>query len=252
MNDGLKEALSEMGKSERKQAAEALRRQQAAEARRRKIVFGTAIASAVVLIGGLLAAGIWLNRDTESEVRSPEASTTEDFAVRIGDGPTEVDLYVDFLCPACKQFESAYAADIQGWVDDGSITLDYHPITILDRLSQGTEYSTRAAAASVCAADVGEQEFIDYALALYENQPAENTTGLTDDQLKDIGSDLGFGSDWEQCVDEETYRGWVREGTDSATGDQGVEGTPTAMVDGEVVDNAAFADEVNAAIESAA
>ena len=241
-----------MGKSERRLAAEALRREQAAEARRRKIVFGTAIASAVILIGGLLVFGIWLNRDTELEVRDPAATTTEDFAVRIGDGPTAVDLYVDFMCPACNQFEAVYSSDIQGWIDDGAITLDYHPITILDRLSQGTEYSTRAAAAAVCAADVGEQEFIDYSLALFENQPDENTPGLTDGQLKDIGSDLGLGSAWAQCVDDETYHGWVQEGTGAATGAQGVEGTPTAKVNGEVVDNASFADEVNAAIESAA
>ncbi|GAB3992497.1 hypothetical protein GCM10029992_01600 [Glycomyces albus] len=164
-----------MAKSQRKAAAEALRKQQAAEARRRKILFGTAIGAAVLLIGGLLGLGVWLNRDTEEEVNDPEAATTDTYGVQIGDGPVQIDLYIDYMCPICKEFESTYAEDIQGWIDDGSVTVNYHPITILDRLSEGTEYSTRAASAAVCAADAGEQEFLDYSLALFENQPAENT-----------------------------------------------------------------------------
>ncbi|WP_026930931.1 DsbA family protein [Glycomyces tenuis] len=237
-----------MGKSGRRQAAEALRRQRAAEARRKKVLFGVAIGGAVVLIGGLLGLGIWLNRDSGYEVNDPAAATTDSYAVQIGSGPVEVDIYLDYLCPACKQFESTYAGNIQAWVDAGSVTVNYHPIAILDRLSQGTEYSTRAAASAVCAADVGEQEFLDYTVALYEHQPAENSQGLSDDELTSIGADVGLGSDWEQCVADGAYKGWVQAGTESATGDQGVSGTPTVKVGGEEVDPADFVAEVEAAI----
>jgi protein-disulfide isomerase len=242
-----------MGKStrntDRRQAAEALRRQQAAEARRRKIVFGVAIGAAVVLIGGLLAWGIWMNREPDYEVQDPAAQVTDTFGVQIGDGPVQVDLYIDYMCPACNQFESAYAEQIQSWVDDGSVTVNYHPLVILDRLSAGTEYSSRAAAAAVCAADVGEQQFLDYTLALYANQPAENTTGLSDAELIAIGKDdVGLGADWQSCVEDEKYRGWVQEGSASATGDQGVTGTPTAKVNGEVVENSEFEKAVLSAI----
>lgn len=244
-----------MGKSnrntDRRQAAEALRKQQAAEAKRRKIVFGTAIGAAVVLIGGLLAWGIWQNSKPEFPVNEPAAAVTDTYGVQVGDGPVEVDLYIDYMCPACNQFEQAYAAQIQSWVDDGSVTVNYHPLTILDRLSSGTEYSSRAAAAAVCAADVGQQEFLDYTLALYADQPAENSEGLTDDELIAIGrNEVGLGSDWESCVNDDTYRGWVAEGNANATSDQGVTGTPTAKVNGEVVENSAFADQVQAAIDA--
>ncbi|WP_168801452.1 DsbA family protein [Glycomyces buryatensis] len=241
-----------MGKSERKQAAEAMRRAQAAEARRRKTLFGVAIGAAVVLIGGLIGLGIWMNRPTEYEVSEPAATTTEDYGVTLGTGPTEVDLYIDYMCPACNQFESTYAEDIQGWLDAGTVTVNYHPLNFLDRLSNGTEFSTRSAAAAVAAADTGEQEFLDYTLALYENQPAENTDGLTDEELIAIGTnEVGLGSDWEQLVNDETYKGWVQEGTEDATANQGIEGTPTAKLNGEVVDAATFADAVNAAIAEA-
>ncbi|MFG3341912.1 DsbA family protein [Glycomyces sp. NPDC048151] len=243
-----------MGKSnrntDRRQAAEALRKQQAAEAQRRKIVFGVAIGAAVLLIGGLLTAGILMNSQPEFEDNEPSARTTDTYAVQVGDGPVEVDLFIDYMCPACNQFEQAYAAQIQGWIDDGSVTVNYHPLTILDRLSNDTEYSSRAANAAVCAADVGEQQFLDYTLALFENQPAENTSGLNDDELVKIGTDMGLDSDWQSCVEDDTYRSWVADGNANATSEQGITATPTAKVNGETVENATFAEDVQAAIDA--
>ena len=80
-----------MGKSGRRQAAEALRRQQQAEARRKKIVFGIAIGAAVVLIGGLLGFGIWMNRETEYEVNEPAAVTTD------AQDPTAANGLLDYI-----------------------------------------------------------------------------------------------------------------------------------------------------------
>jgi protein-disulfide isomerase len=241
-----------MATSSRKQAAAAFRRQQEAQARRRRIVFGIAIGASVLLIGGLLGVGIWMNREVDYEVNEPAAATTDTYAVKIGDGPVQIDLYIDYLCPACKQFEDTYAADLQRWVDESTVTINYHPIAILDRLSQGTQYSTRAGAAAVCAADVGEQEYLDYTLALYAAQPAENTRGLDDDELVRIGTeDVGLDAEWAACVEDETYRGWLQEGTTAATNEHGVSGTPTAMVGGELVDSAAFSDSVETAIAAA-
>ena len=65
---------------------------------------------------------------------------------------TRSTTYIDFMCPVCNQFEQLYGPTIQGLVDDGTITLGIHPIAILDRQSQGTEYSTRAANAMYCVA----------------------------------------------------------------------------------------------------
>lgn len=241
-----------MANSSRKQAAAALRKQQEAQARRKRIVFGTAIGASVLLIGGLLGAGIWMNREVDYAVNEPAAAVTDTYAVTIGDGPIAIDLYIDYMCPACKQFEDTYAADLQRWVDEGSVQINYHPIAILNRMSQGTEYSTRAGAAAVCAADTGQQEFLDYTLALYAAQPAENTSGLSDDELVRIGTEeVGLDAAWEECVDAETYRGWVEEGTSSASSDQGVTGTPTAIVNGQLVDSGTFAESVEAAIAAA-
>jgi protein-disulfide isomerase len=240
-----------MGKSNRRAVAEALRLQQEAEAKRRKIVFGVAIGAAVALIGGLLAVGIWMNRSPEYEVTDP-AAQTDDYALELGSGDVEIDIYIDYMCPACKMFEEAYAEDIESWLADGSVTVRYHTIAILNRFSQGTEYSTRAASAAVCAADEGEQQFLDYSTALFANQPSENTTGLDDAELVRIGAEeVGLGDGWEQCVTDGTYKGWVQQGTSAATGDQGVTGTPTVKINGQKLENnALFGQEVEAAISA--
>src|SRR5690606_15046600 len=156
-----------------------------------------------------------------------------------------------YLCPACNQYESTYAETIRGWLEEGSVTGNYHPIAIVDRLSQNTEYSTRAAAAAVCAADAGEQAVVDYTEALCEHQPPENTKGLSDEELQAIGAEVGLDAEWEQCVDDETYKGWVQESTESATGKQDVRGTPTVKLGGEKIEPANFVEEVEAAIANA-
>jgi protein-disulfide isomerase len=53
-----------------------------------------------------------------------------------------------------------------------------------------TNYSTRAAAASGCAADGGR--FVQYAHALFAGQPPEGGPGLSDMELADIGRAVGL------------------------------------------------------------
>ena len=92
-----------------------------------------------------------------------------------------MDTYIDFMCPICNQFEQSYGTAIQGLVDDGTITLGIHPIAILDRSSQGTKYSTRAANAMYCVAVADADAVMPFMQAMYANQPQEGSTGLTDD-----------------------------------------------------------------------
>ena len=92
-----------------------------------------------------------------------------------------MDTYIDFMCPVCNQFEQLYGEAIDGLVDDGTITLNIHPISILDRASQGTEYSTRAANAMYCVAAADADASVPFMQAMFANQPAEGSTGLTND-----------------------------------------------------------------------
>src|ERR1700761_5523059 len=141
----------------------------------------------------------------------------------LGSGPAVVDAYIDFLCPFCRMFEQRSGPMIDALVDRGVITLVYHPLGFLDRLST-TRYSTRAAASSGCASDGGR--FREYLYALYENQPPEGSDGLADEELVSLGFGRGLGEDLGACVMARRYISWAEYMTALAIA-RGVNGTPS-------------------------
>ena len=52
-----------------------------------------------------------------------------------------------FLCPFCRQFEERSGSLLDRYGKDHIITLVYHPLGHLDRLSSSHGYSSRAAGA---------------------------------------------------------------------------------------------------------
>jgi protein-disulfide isomerase len=156
-------------------------------------------------------------------------------------GVVDIRIYVDYLCPICGAFEAANTEQIQGWVEDGSVTLETHPIAILDSQSQGTKYSTRAANAAACVANYSPDSFFEFSKVLFENQPAEQTAGLDDAALIDLTSEAGASdaSSIETCINDQEFKNWVGDATNRAlTGPipdsdiDAVEGTPTVIVNG--------------------
>jgi len=85
----------------------------------------------------------------------PASATTAGDGIATGTGPVTVDAYIDFLCPYCRAFEQASGPGLDQLIADRAITLVYHPMAFLDDAST-TRYSSRAAAASACAADGGQ------------------------------------------------------------------------------------------------
>jgi protein-disulfide isomerase len=157
-------------------------------------------------------------------------------------GILDIQIYVDYLCPICGDFEKTNAEYIQGLLENGKTTVEIHPITILDRLSQGTKYSTRAANAAACVANYSPDQFYDFHNLLFANQPAENSTGLTDDELIEFTTQakVKAASDISSCVTDQEFKSWVNASTaralngpiPNATNIDKVEGTPTVLVNG--------------------
>jgi protein-disulfide isomerase len=138
-------------------------------------------------------------------------------------------VYIDFLCPFCKQFEAASGRALMRMVEDGAITMVYHPLGFLDRLST-TGYSSRAAGASGCASDFGR--FPEYRDALFANQPPEGGPGLSDDELVQLGQAVGIGdARFAACVAEGGHLDWAAYVTARAM-ERGVSGTPSTFVEG--------------------
>lgn len=160
--------------------------------------------------------------------RIPRGATQNGDGIAVGTGPVTVDAYIDFICPFCRSFEEENGPAIDSLVDRGLITLVYHPLGFLDRLST-TRYSTRAAAASGCASD-GDY-FRPYLYALYANQPAEGSAGLSEEQLVQLGVQGGLDQDFSRCIFAGAYVEWAEYVTAQALA-SGVSGTPSVYVDG--------------------
>lgn len=216
-------------------------------AHRRRAGWVTAVAAAVLLVAGLAGVGVW-QAARPSQVAVPEAATADGAGVAVGTGPVTVELYLDFLCPACRQFDAAARPALDQYLADGTVTLVYRPIAILDQRTT-TEFSTRAAAAAGCAADAGTLD--EFVAAMMDRQPAEGSAGLSDDEIIQIAATVGVTEPgFDGCVSEGTYRDWVARNTDAAF-DRGVQGTPTVYVDGTRLELRGMADLVSA-IDAAA
>lgn len=161
--------------------------------------------------------------------RIPANATPEGDGVLVGDGPVRIDAFVDFLCPYCRQFELSAGETLAELSSSGQASIAYHPMNFLDAAST-TNYSTRAAAASGCAADAGR--FVEYAHALYARQPPEGGAGLTDQELADLAQLVELdGPPFITCMTERPYLEWPSYVTARAL-DLGVEATPTVLVAG--------------------
>ena len=158
-------------------------------------------------------------------------------------GILDIQMYVDYLCPICGSFEQTNAEYIESLVDNGAATLEVHPITILDRFSQGQRYSSRAVNAVACVADSSPNGFYSYhSLLLSEGvQPAENTSGLSDDDLIALLDTAGVEDvpAVTECIQDETFKTWVKNSTARALAGPipnseiaQVTGTPTVLVNG--------------------
>jgi len=193
---------------------------------------------------------VWMNSAATDPGEPPQGSgiNQETGAIVVGDGEQSLDEYIDFMCPICSQFEEVYGDAILDLVDDGTITLNIHPISILDRFSQGTEYSTRAANAMYCVAEADPDAAVPFMQALFAGQPAENTEGLSDDELLAMAEGVGV-TGIDACVTEGEYTDYVTAMTQNTPVQPGNSGiaTPTVEVNGEVIANSELPEPENLA-----
>ncbi len=223
------------GKSNRDQRAQAKRvvQEQLAKERRRRVTLWTSVGVvAVLVVVGLIGWGVAAGQEKQKTagLTTPTVAVDGGTAFAVGTGPVKVDIYEDFICPACGRFEATAATAIDQLVAENKVTVQYHPIAILDRASS-TEYSTRAAAASAAAAQGGK--FAEYHKALFANQPEEGSAGLDNAKLIELGKSVGLtDAGFADAVDNGTYKAWATKVTDTAAS-RGVTSTPTVLVAGE-------------------
>ncbi|MGC4892056.1 DsbA family protein [Micromonospora sp. DT227] len=212
----------------RKDASRVVREQIAREKRRKRTLFTTIAAVLVLVIAGGIGWAVYSSQKSD-DFTAPPGANDAGTGIVYGSGPVTIDLYEDYLCPVCKQFQQVNGETINQLVSAGKAKVVFHPVAFLNRFST-TEYSTRSSAASGCAAKGGKfREFTDQ---LFAKQPAEGSAGLSNDELIDIGAGVGLNrDDFGSCVNDGTYTAWTGHLTDEASR-SGVTGTPTIKVNG--------------------
>jgi protein-disulfide isomerase len=168
-------------------------------------------------------------KDVPSKPETPPAEVKAPGAEAEAGKPVKVVVYIDFICPVCKRFETTYNEQLTSLRNEGKISLEYRPLGFLDQQST-TNYSSRAANAAACVVNESPEKYADFLNALFDKQPAEGSAGLSDNDLKKLATDVGAKS-IDSCVDEKKYRPYVKVATQEAAA-VGVTGTPTAFVDG--------------------
>ena len=251
-----------MSKQARLRTQELRQARQAAAARRsgrRRIL---TLIGALVIAALVAAITVAVVQAAGNERMLPDASgavvapqhLTQTGAIPVGsaDARVTVEIYYDYMCPACGAFEKANGGELDQLVADGVARIELRPIAFLDEQSSGTEYSTRSANAFAAVADAAPDRVWDFHTALYEQQPAEGSQGLSDEQIAKIATDAGVPADVVDRFTDDTFRPWVASVTQKAF-DSGVQGTPTVKIDGEVFEGNVYAvGPLTKAIKSAA
>jgi protein-disulfide isomerase len=187
----------------------------------------------VVLVAGIMIVPTFLSKNKPVSQAIPAAVSADNgYAIEFNadlTGVPVVDIYEDFQCPICQQFEALNGKYINSLVNDKKATVRFHSLSFL-----GAE-SVRAANGAACANDEGK--FLDYHLGMYANLPkTENSGEWTNDRIISIAAASGIkSSTFESCVNDSKYEGWVAKVAEAGS-KAGVNSTPTVFVNGKEID----------------
>jgi len=198
----------------------------------RNIVIGMILL--VILVGAITAVA---KNHANTGASAPSAVAANDgYGIEFNkSAPVKVDIYEDFQCPHCRDFEAINNQYVNTLVTSGKIHAVFHPMSFI-----GPE-SILTAAAAACASDQGK--FLEMHKALYQQQPAtENSGAWTNASLIKLGQSVGINaSSFTQCVNSGKYLNWTKNIEDYA-GQQNVNSTPTLLLNGKALPQADYLD----------
>jgi protein-disulfide isomerase len=227
---------AEDAREARRVKAAALRQRELARERSRRVVL---VSIAVVVVLALIAVVVVvIQRATEDSPVAAQQVPVSAGAEGAGyvlpgtpaAGAPTVDIWLDYQCPFCKQFEAAAGDAYVALAAGGQAEVVVHTLTFLDGNLGNT--ASQLAAEGAAAADA-QGKFVEYTKTVFANQPEEGV-GYTVSTLRGLAEDAGV-SDldaWQSAVDGHAYRDYVDSVEDSMA-DAGVTGTPTVTVTAE-------------------
>lgn len=167
-----------------------------------------------------------------------------------GGGETMIDVYEDFACPACQEFEADVVPELERRLfepDEATYRHFDFPLPVDEDRSIPVANAARAVQAATGTDGEPAGRFFTY------KRSVMSTDDWSDDQLADL-AETEIGLDRTIVLDaleERTY--YPTLAADWNRGDEnGVDRTPTVLVDGESVDDPLDADEIVSMVEDAA
>jgi protein-disulfide isomerase len=214
--------------------AEEQRKAQARKKRNERLIVAGVVLALVAIVGGIF----WYQQaqDSARENAAVPANATDEFALAVGeaDAPRTVEIYEDFLCPVCGDFEAATSDMLTEAAEAGKVQVKYFPIEILGRYGDYSKESANALGVVMDASGVEvAKKFHDL---LFEQQPAESGDLPGKDWLVDRAVEAGAEeADVRAGIEDMTFELWVENANEHAF-DEGVQSTPSVFVDGERFD----------------
>ncbi|WP_058234892.1 DsbA family protein [Devriesea agamarum] len=233
-----KGSASESAKDKRAAQREALRQQREAELRRqrrlRTIIITAGVIIALAIVSGIGYA-IYRSVEPDKPVTPPpgiaQGASYLELGPGEGSGKPVVDVYVDFMCPACGAFTHASGPDLQKVVANNEATVRFHPRTFLNRMSTTGDFSSRAANAAVCVYADNKANYMKFDELMFANQPPEGSAGLPNKQITDLATQAGAGPKVAECIADGTYIPWVEKVVE-VEAQKDTQGTPTILING--------------------
>jgi protein-disulfide isomerase len=163
-----------------------------------------------------------------ARVLTPEYAVTSGRTIGSPSARHTLDIWVDFQCPACGEFNRDVEPQIMdNYVSTGKARVVFHDYIIIDQVRGGTE-SLDAANAAMCASDQGQ--FWKYHDWLFANQYGEGSGAFSKTRLKAIARSAAIVdlNSFNSCVDGGDHNAEVN----AEKLPTGAIGTPTLVVDG--------------------
>jgi protein-disulfide isomerase len=215
-------------------AREALRAEQAKQRTRdRRILVLVSIGVVVLLIAGVTGFQAWRTSRGPSGVPSASSSATPVALVNgqpvvfgSADAKVLLDLYEDFHCPHCADFEERYGSTLQAAQQSGRAAIRFFPLSFVDAGSES------AANGFACAVEAGFGQ--SYYTGLFANPSLE----WNNDQLYSLAEQVSgapASAEFRSCVSERRQQPWLQSIAAAAT-QAGVSSTPTLFVNGQQAD----------------
>jgi protein-disulfide isomerase len=244
----------------RERLAEQRKRDQARQRQRRllAVVLGAVVALAAVVAAVVIVVDQQGKRDQKATAytgpQAPLTRQSDGSIVMAKQGVTKpvLEIFEDFQCPVCKQFEESTGKTVKQLAAEGKVKVVYWPFHLFGQQPDPVKSnSLRSAAAALC---VPADKWLSYHDALYKFQPEEGSKGFATKDLIAWGRDVGVtDAGFDKCVSDMQKKSQVDSMTRYAFDTKKVTGTPTVFLDGRKLENEiGSGDALSAAIQAAA